>query len=891
MEPADLRRPGPGRASGAAARSFGALDELPEATVVLAPLRDDAGVVIDLVFDYANRVAAAAVGMAADELQGRSVLEALPAFPRGLFESLVAVVEEGVPLRARLDDSDAVAGQAAFDGRFDVSASRVGGRLLVVYEDVAGRARAHAAERRFGAVIEATSDWVSIADSDEKLVYVNSAGRRMVGIGPDDDVVGVRVGQFSPAWARERVLREALPVARREGVWRGDLARLHRDGHEIPVSQVIVARTDEDGEVEFYATIARDMTHERAAQDALRESEERFRIAFEQGPVGVSLLDLEGNFAQVNDAYCRTVRRSREELLRLGPVAITHPDDLAVTRYAMRSLLSGEVPVFRFEKRYVDPAGEIVWVEVSGTVFRDAQERPQFLIGMVQDVGERRVAHTLQRSMLTTQLPEVEGVELAVRYLPGSSDAEVSGDWYDVIPLPDGRVGLVIGDVVGRGVEAAATMSQLRTALRAYAVKGLEPAAVVAKLHRLVGHLRVGLSTTLAYLDLDPFTLELRYVSAGHLPVLHAPRNGSPRYLTGARSTPLGAAPAQPPIPQERLVLEPGDSLLLYTDGLVERRDAGIDSRLEELRAAVQTAPYDLQEGLNQITTILTDCDVRTDDIALLAVRAHGPPPGSFATGMRGVAAELGALRSSLRAWLAGAGATPGEINDVLIAVGEACSNAIEHADGDGDGDGDADATIDVRARMSGRELAVSVGDCGTARTATAPSDPGLRLMRALSSSVKISNAQNGRRVELRFGLAGGEPPPPPADVGQRAPPAGAAMSLERVGDVPVARLQGEVDLGGVAQLGPSLAATVQPHDRGLVLDLSAVDYLDSAGVHLLGELVLTLEECGQRLRVVAEPGAPVRRVLELVEFEQTVAVDASVAAAVAALTPPALAD
>jgi anti-anti-sigma factor len=886
MEPADLKRPGPGRASDAAARTFGALDELPEATVVLAPLRDDAGAVVDLVFDYANRVAAEAVGMASDELPGRSLLEVLPAFPRGLFESLVAVVEEGVPLHVRLDDSDAIAGQAAFDGRYDVSASRVGGRLLVVYEDVTGRARAHAAERRFGAVIEATSDWVSIADSDEKLVYVNAAGRRMVGIGLDDDVVGLRIGQFSPAWARERVLSEALPVARREGVWRGDLARLHRDGHEIPVSQVIVARTDEDGEVEFYATIARDMTREREAQDALRASEERFRIAFEQGPVGVSLLDLEGNFVQVNDAYCRTVRRSREDLLRLGPVAITHPDDVAVTRSAMRSLLDGEVPVFRFEKRYVDPAGEIVWVEVSGTIFRDAQERPQFLIGMVQDVGERRVAHTLQRSMLTTQLPEVEGVELAVRYLPGSSDAEVSGDWYDVIPLPDGRVGLVIGDVVGRGVEAAATMSQLRTALRAYAVEGLEPAAVVAKLHRLVGHLRVGLSTTLAYLDLDPFTLELRYVSAGHLPVLHAPASGTPHFLSGARSTPLGAAPAQPPIPQERLVLEPGDSLLLYTDGLVERRDAGIDSRLEELRAAVQTAPYDLQDGLKQLTTTLTDGDVRTDDIALLAVRAHGPPPGSFAIAMRGVATELGVLRSNLRAWLAGAGATPGEINDVLVAVGEACSNAIEH----GDGDGAADATIDVRARMSGRELAVSIGDRGTARSVTAPSDPGLRLMRVLSSSVRISNAQNGRRVELRFDLAGGEAPPA-AGAGQRAPAAGLAMSLERVGEVPVARLRGEVDLGGVAELGPSLAATVQPHDRGLVLDLSAVDYLDSAGVHLLGELVLTLEECGQRLRVVAEPGTPVLRVLELVDLDETVALDASVAAAVAALTPPLLGD
>jgi len=132
----------------------------------------------------------------------------------------------------------------------------------------------------------------------------------------------------------------------------------------------------------------------------------------------------------------------------------------------------------RFEKRYVDARGESVWVEMSGSVLRDDTGRPQYYMGMVQDLGERRVAHTLQRSMLTTQLPAVDGVELAVRYLPGTRQTEVSGDWYDVIPLPDGRVGVVIGDVVGRGIEAAATMSQLRTALRAYAVEGLEPAEV-----------------------------------------------------------------------------------------------------------------------------------------------------------------------------------------------------------------------------------------------------------------------------------------------------------------------------------------------------------------------------------------------------------------------------
>ena len=883
MDPADLREPGRGRASAATGGEFSALDEVPEATVVLAPVRDGAGAVVDFVFDYANAAVAAAVGEVADELLGRSLLDVLPAFPGALFAGLVEVADDGRPLRMQLDYQDAFAGRTTFAGRFDVSASRVGGRLLVVYEEMTARERALAAERRFGAVIEATSDWVAIADRDERLVYVNAAGRRMVGLGPDENVVGLRLGEFAPAWAREHVMREALPIARREGVWRGDMARLHRDGHEIPVSQVIVAHTDETGEVEFYATIARDMTREREAQAALAASEERFRVAFEQGPLGVSLLDLDGNFVQVNDAYCRTVRRSREELLRLGPVAITHPDDVPATRTAMRALIAGEVPVYRFEKRYVAPGGDIVWVEVSGTIFRDAQQRPQFLIGMVQDIGERHIAHTLQRSMLTTQLPEIEGVELAVRYLPSSSDAEVSGDWYDVIPLPDGRVGVVIGDVVGRGVDAAATMSQLRTALRAYAVEGLEPAEVVAKLHRLVDHLRVGLSTTLVYLDLDPFALELRYVSAGHLPVAHAPAKGAPRFLAGARSPPLGAAPTHAPIPQERIVLEPGDVLLLYTDGLVERRDAAIDARLEALRAAMADTPRDLDALLRQLTASLAHDGVRTDDIALLALRAHGPPPGSLAIAIRSAPAELSGVRAQLREWLTSNGATAGEINDVLVAVGEACSNAIEHS-----GVG-ADAAIDVRARMSGRGFVVTVADRGAWREATAPGHRGhgLRLMRMLSREVRISTAQSGTRVELRFCL--GDADAEGAGPAHRLP-AVPALGLEHSGEVPVARIHGEVDLERVGELGRTLAGTVGPRDRGLVLDLSAVDYLDSSGVHLVHELMLTLEERGQQLRVVAAPGAPVLQVLELVDLGRSVAVDRSVDAAVAALTrsPPA---
>ncbi|MEA2143464.1 MAG: hypothetical protein QOI64_1894 [Solirubrobacteraceae bacterium] len=877
------------------ARSLAALDELPEATVVISAVRDEAGAVVDFVFEYANRVAGKVARLPSVELLGRRVLETLPAFPRELFAGFVGVVESGVTLRTQIDLPSRRAGAGAVT-RFEVSASRRGDGLLVVYEDIGARARAQATERRYGAVLEATSDWVSIADVDNNIVYVNPAGRQMVGIGPDEDISQRRVGDFSPAWARARVLGEGLAAARRDGVWRADLARLHRDGHEIPVSQVIVAQLGKDGEVDFYATIARDMTGERAAEAALRESEERFRVTFEQAPVGVSLMDPEGRFLQVNDAYCRTVGRSREELLRLGPVAITHPDDVAQTRHAFRVLADGTVPMVRFEKRYVDARGDSVWVEMSGSVLRDDAGRPQYFMGMVQDLGERRVAHTLQRSMLTTQLPAVDGVEIAVRYLPGMRQTEISGDWYDVIPLPDGRVGVVIGDVVGRGIEAAATMSQLRTALRAYAIDGLQPADVVTKLHRLVDHLRVGLSTTLVYLDFDPFTREVRYVSAGHLPVLHVPSEGPSRFLPGARSTPLGAAPAGAPIPQERLVLEPGDGVLLYTDGLVERRDAGIDSRLQQLRAALVEAPADLSAALEHLTgTLVGDDTLRQDDVALLALRVTQQASETFTTVIAPRAEELAALRRELRAWLMRVGASASEAGDVLIAVGEACANAIEHAGAE------PGSTIEVRAQLVGGEVVLRICDSGHWRSAAARTERGhgLRLMRVLMDAIEIASVGDGTRVQLRRTLAvrtsgdpaaagaGGGADAGAADGPDVAAVAGARVAFEREREVTVARLEGEVDLVGVGELGRALAHATRAGDRGLVLDVNGVGYLDSAGLHLLHDTSRTLAARGQSLRVVAAPDAEVARLLELADIGQTVPVDASVGEAVDALASP----
>ena len=171
------------------------------------------------------------------------------------------------------------------------------------------------------------------------------------------------------------------------------------------------------------------------------------------------------------------------------------------------------------------------------------------MVGTVQDVTEdkqaereHRIAVTLQRSLLPERVPEIPGVLLAARYVPATADAEVGGDWYDVVPLPDGRVGVGIGDVAGHGLRAASAMGQLRMALRAYAVEESSPAAVVGRLRQLVALLAHTEMATLLYLVFDPETVSVTFANAGHPPPLLIGDDGSAAFLESVPAPPLGTA-------------------------------------------------------------------------------------------------------------------------------------------------------------------------------------------------------------------------------------------------------------------------------------------------------------------------------------------------------------
>jgi PAS domain S-box-containing protein len=357
---------------------------------------------------------------------------------------------------------------------------------------------------------------------------------------------------------------------------------------------------------------------------------------------------------------------------------------------------------------------------------------------------EHRIAETLQRSLLPERLPQLPGLAVAARYQPAATEAEVGGDWYDVISIPAGRVGLVMGDVAGKGLAAASMVGRLRSALRAYALEGHDPPAVVEQLNRLVWtELEESQMATLLYVVLDPAEGTVSWVNAGHLPPLLVVGERIPHFLEGGRSVPLGVLPF-PSFEEVTVRLEPGGTIVLYTDGLVERSGEHLDQGLERLAQVVREAPASPDALCDHVLlTMLPEGGVQ-DDVALLALQ-NTPIEDRFRVELPTQPEALASMRGLLRRWLRHAQGTEQEIAEITTACGEAATNAIEHAGASGD------TPFEVDGELLGREIDISVRDFGVWRP---PRDGdqgrGLSLMRALMDSVEVTPSGEGTTVRLR---------------------------------------------------------------------------------------------------------------------------------------------
>src|SRR5580693_1216858 len=323
----------------------------------------------------------------------------------------------------------------------------------------------------------------------------------------------------------------------------------------------------------------------------------------------------------------------------------------------------------------------------------------------------RAVALTLQHAILApTELPH----GFAARYTPAVPPLEVGGDWYDVIPLPGQRTGVVVGDCVGRGLPAAAVMGQLRSASQAVLLRACGPAEALSDLDTFASRIPGAECATMFCAIIDPAAGTVTYSCAGHPPPILVTAQGERQLLDQARSLPLAMLPADWQRSQATATLVPGATLMLYTDGLVERRnqplDKGIDAAAVTMAERARGHPDDVAD---HVMAAMTPAAGYEDDVAVLIYR-H--PPATLTVQ---VAADdpscLAFLRAELRQWLPAAGVGRREATDITIAAGEAIANAFEHATA-GRPAGAAPVQITLTARAAPDTIQLTVADTGSWR-------------------------------------------------------------------------------------------------------------------------------------------------------------------------------
>jgi len=372
---------------------------------------------------------------------------------------------------------------------------------------------------------------------------------------------------------------------------------------------------------------------------------------------------------------------------------------------------------------------------------------------------QREAAVTLQRSLLPQELEQPDDLRVAATYQPGGKDAAVGGDWYDVITLGGGRTALVIGDVMGRGVRAAAVMGQLRTAVRAYARLDLPPHEVLQLLDGLAAEIDANQIATCVYAVHDPNESRLVYASAGHLPILVRDPDGTVRRAAEPTGPPLGTGGwlhTSGSVP-----LGPGASAVLYTDGLVERRDKDIYDGVAALERVFAGATGTPQVMCDRLIRALGITAAHDDDVAVLVLQ-HPARTGHDAELFHNAALELlGGVEAAPRARAFASGVLaswrfPMELRDLgVLAASELVANSLQHGT----------PPMRLRLRRTDRRLIIEVTDGDDHLPRRRRAEPVDEAGRGISIVATIASSWGSRRtpgggkaVWCEFALPAGDP-------------------------------------------------------------------------------------------------------------------------------------
>ncbi|MFK3984374.1 SpoIIE family protein phosphatase [Micromonospora sp. NPDC050397] len=496
----------------------------------------------------------------------------------------------------------------------------------------------------------------------------------------------------------------------------------------------------------------------------------------------------------------------------------------------------------------------------------------------------RDVIDALQRELLPAGLPVLPGVEVAASYLLANTETAAGGDWFDAIVLAGGQVALVVGDVVGHGLAASATMGQLRVLLRERLLATGDLLTALEALNSAASWIPGARAATVCVVLLDPVTGELSYCTAGHPAPLLLTAEGDGRFLPTTGAGPLGVGGAFTAEVTGTATLDPGTTVLLYTDGIIERPGRSLSQASVELAQAAADIAADRalrDDGLlpaervcTQTLELLTRLTGHTDDITLLAGRRVDPPEPLRLTLSSNGADQLRLLRTRTSRWLAACGADPVDESAVRHALAELVTNSLEHAYPD-HADESATCEITVTLHPDGH-LRARVRDHGTWREPRPSPDRGLglRLTAAMVDNLCVDHDEYGTTATVEHALTRPARLLTTDQLPARRPvlPSAQADPLLIIeqpwSPAPRLRIDGPMDAATAAHVEQAVREAGISGTRDLTVDLTGVSHLASAGVAALHRLAATHRANSTVLRLYAPTAGPADMILTLVGLD-----------------------